>query len=368
MFAATALVGGGVEIAVGSVGEMAWPKVPAMEGRDLGVRATMVLLLERGRGLGVVWTFCSCESGCFLIKDAGRARDGALLGVAMALVALAALTLLFPGTVMEPREASEARRLGVVGRACGVPSLVMGRPLDSADAGLRGGGMEPSALKKLDLRLLLLPAGEEGSWDRLSTVLSESEGRAFLTGLRASASPAWSSTKGYSCSWSWSSSLNPARELAREDARDAERNPSRSPNTSSPDVVLGARVGGGIVRDWREVGRPIGFLKGCAIELVGRGWVVVGTAEMRLFVDRDALLELEVVVVAAGAAVRGREVRDDFFCSEAGLASDETDGFLRSCSVDGGERSWGWLPVDRSTGSRDVGRGMPDRTGRAEGC
>jgi hypothetical protein len=140
----------------------------------------MVLLLDNGRDLAVAWTFCVCENGCFLIVEAGRARDGVLLGVATALVLMAALTLLFPGAVIDPLDASEPNLLGVLGSARGVPSLVIGLPLERAEAGLRGGGIELSALKKLDLRLVLPTAGEDGSCDRLSMVLSESDGRDFL--------------------------------------------------------------------------------------------------------------------------------------------------------------------------------------------
>jgi hypothetical protein len=144
------------------------------------VRAIMVLLFDNGRDLAVAGTFCVCESGCLLNVEAGRAREGVLLGVATALVVMAALILLFPGAVIDPFEASEPYLLGVLGSARGVPSLVIGLPLDSAEAGLSGGGIELSALKKLDLRLVLPAAGEDGSCDRLSMVLSESDGRDFL--------------------------------------------------------------------------------------------------------------------------------------------------------------------------------------------
>lgn len=50
---------------------------------------------------------------------------------------------------------------------------------------------------------------------------------------------------------------------------------------------------------------------------------------------------------------------------------EDSDGFLRSCSLDGVERSWLWLPAGLSTGRREVGRGIPEE-GRgipeAEGC
>jgi hypothetical protein len=42
---------------------------------------------------------------------------------------------------------------------------------------------------------------------------------------------------------------------------------------------------------------------------------------------------------------------------------------LRSCSVDGVDRSWLWLPAGLSTGRREVGRGIPDDgRGIPEGC
>lgn len=66
---------------------------------------------------------------------------------------------------------------------------------------------------------------------------------------------------------------------------------------------------------------------------------------MRLAVEaRDALFALVVVEGAVeGAFERRRDARDVFFCSEGGgwlaLDVDDTEGFLRSCSVDAGERS-----------------------------
>lgn len=200
-----------------------------MEGRDFGVLASIVLLLDNGRSFGVVCMFCKGLRGCFLMVEAGLASDDVLLGVVVALVAMAALTLLLPGAVIDPRCAPAASLLGVVGAAWGVPSLVIGLlPFPNAEAGLSGGGMDLSPLKKLDLRLVLLPAGDEGSCERLSIVLSDRDGRAFLgAGFAASVS--------FSCSrtCSTSSSRNPALEPARDDAREAERNPSKSPSTSS---------------------------------------------------------------------------------------------------------------------------------------
>jgi hypothetical protein len=88
--------------------------------------------------------------------------------------------------------------------------------------------MELSALKKLDLLLDLPPAGDDGSCDKLSMVLSDSEGRAFRA-EGAGAGTALTVSGSLSSSISGSCSLNPARE----DALEAERNPSRAPNVSS---------------------------------------------------------------------------------------------------------------------------------------
>jgi hypothetical protein len=113
-----------------------------------------------------------------------------------------------------------------------VPSLVNGRRslFPSDEAGRIGGGIELSALKKLDLLLLPLPpAGDDGSCDKLSIVRSDSEGRDFLgTG------PGAGFEDSDSCSGihSGSASRNPALEDALDDAREADRNASRSPNSS----------------------------------------------------------------------------------------------------------------------------------------
>jgi hypothetical protein len=70
-----------------------------------------------------------------------------------------------------------------------------------------------------------------------------------------------------------------------------------------------------------------------------------------------------------------RDALDVFFCSNdggwPGREKDDTDGFLRNCSVDEGARNWDWLPVDLSTGRREAaaaGLGIPDGRGMAEGC
>lgn len=72
-----------------------------------------------------------------------------------------------------------------------------------------------------------------------------------------------------------------------------------------------------------------------------------------------------------GALERTSEARDAFFCSDTagggGRDSDETDGFLRSCSVEAGARNCDWLPEGLSTGRRDAaGLGMPDGRGMDE--
>jgi hypothetical protein len=120
-----------------------------------------------------------------------------------------------------------------------VPSLVVGLLpplLDMAEAGRSGGGMLLSALKKLDLRLPFPAAGEEGSWARLSMVLSESDCLLDLIFVAV-----WGSVSGsFSRTWSGSSSLSlkPALDPAREEALEADRNPSRLPNASSSLLTL----------------------------------------------------------------------------------------------------------------------------------
>lgn len=90
-----------------------------------------------------------------------------------------------------------------------------------ADAGRSGGAIGLSEEKKLD-RLRPLTAGEAGSCERLSIVLSDNDGLAFLD-------PEGLGSASLSNAWSGSFSRNPARE----DARDAERKASKSPSTSS---------------------------------------------------------------------------------------------------------------------------------------
>lgn len=132
----------------------------------------------------------------------------------------------------------------------------------------------------------------------------------------------------------------------------------------------------------REGVRAYGLLKTGAslleaVEGDGRGAPKLGMPLTRREEGaRDVLLGFET---AAGAAVKGvlertSDARDVFFCSVAagagGRASEETDGFLRSCSVEAGARRAGWLPEGLSTGRRDVeglgspeGRGMDDDVG-----
>jgi hypothetical protein len=115
-----------------------------------------------------------------LIVDAGRDTKVVLVGVAVGVITFA-LTLLLPGTVMDSLPDDAPNRLGVAGIAWDDPSLVDGLLLfDIAEAGRSGGGMLLSALKKLDLRLPLPGAGEDGNCDRLSIVLSDNDGRDFF--------------------------------------------------------------------------------------------------------------------------------------------------------------------------------------------
>lgn len=201
----------------------------------------------------------------------GRETEEILLGV-VAGVETTALTLLLPGTFMDSREEEVPGLLGVVGMRVMVPSLVVGLLpllwLDMAEAGRRGGPMELSWLKKLDLRRLVLPfAGEEGRCDRLSMVRSESEGRDFLVG---GSSGTYSGEE----ELSWKPARESAREPACEEAPEADRKPSRRPRTSSlvVVVVLGVRrgcdgvgvwpggffkAGPGAVEPWRGGGRPL---------------------------------------------------------------------------------------------------------------
>lgn len=128
--------------------------------------------------------FCVGTNVGFLIAVVGRDTDEIRLGVVTGAEATA-LALLLPGTVIDRREEAALDLLGVVSSRLAVPSLVVGLlPLlrfDMAEAGRRGGGILLSWLKKLDLRCLPLPfAGEDGNCDKLSIVLSDSDGRDFL--------------------------------------------------------------------------------------------------------------------------------------------------------------------------------------------
>lgn len=125
------------------------------------------MLLDSGAGLDGVWVFCTGTRAGFLIAVIGRDSDEMRLGVVIG-VEREALALLLPGVVMDMREEIAMGLLGVEGSRLREPSLVVGLlpllVLDMPDAGRRGGGMELSWLKKLDLRRLPFPlAGEEGS-------------------------------------------------------------------------------------------------------------------------------------------------------------------------------------------------------------
>jgi hypothetical protein len=255
-----------------------------------------------------------------------------------------------------------------------VPSLVVGLLpplLDMAEAGRSGGGMVLSALKKLDLRLPFPPAGEDGSWARLSMVLSESD---CLLGFCFTA--VWGSGES-SFSWTWSGSsplsLKPALDPAREEALDADRNPFKLPNASSSLLTLDGAGWGNTFDAWRDGGRAKGLLKTASLLAAGALGPKLGIPLARLLEGaKDVRLECS----AAGAGAEGvyegaSEALDVFFCKGGcwlGRARDDTDGFLRSCSVEAGARSWGWLPDDLSTGRRDAaGLGMPEGRGMEEG-
>lgn len=220
------------------------------DARVLGVRAAGFLVLAIKRGLGVSWRLWAADSGCFLTVDAERTRDVCLVGVTADEMTLA-LALRLPGDVMDILlVGGTASLFGVPGMVCCEPSLVDGLlPLDVADAGRSGGGMLLSLLKKLDLRLPFFGAGEDGSCDRLSMVLSESEGRCWSEPSETAAS--------CSASLSWCA----ARELAREDALEADLKPSRRPNVSSGPPGTEDEAGRDDSLGWDETGRARGFLK-----------------------------------------------------------------------------------------------------------
>lgn len=225
-------------------GEMACPKMPATEGRGFGVRIVKLLLSDNGRGLGVL---CRFEAGVcgFLIVDTGRDVGVGLVGVAVG-VATLALTVRLPGTVMDSLLAARPNFLGVAGISWGGPSLVVGLLLllDIADAGRKGGPMLLSALKKLDLRLVFVAAGEDGRCARLSTVLSESDGRDFFFG-----DVAGDGSISIADSGSGPSSWKPAREPALDEALDADLKASRLPRVSSSVLVFDVGVESGGTRD-----------------------------------------------------------------------------------------------------------------------
>lgn len=76
----------------------------------------MLLLLDKGRGLGVLTRFCVCASGSFLTVETGRDSEMGLLGVAAA-GGILALTLLLPGAVIDSLPIAVLSRLGVAGCA-----------------------------------------------------------------------------------------------------------------------------------------------------------------------------------------------------------------------------------------------------------
>lgn len=251
--------------------------------------------------------------------------------------------------------------------------------LDMAEAGRRGGPMVLSAVKKLDLRRVLLAARDEGSCDRLSTVLSDSEGRDFFLGVgcargeRSTATESDSTADSLvgSCSSSCSLSRKPALDSARDDAREADRKPSSLPSVSSSCGVRSERADetGGL--DWRDGGRAKGR-RNAGVLLVGAAAVVVlvmGRSRMMLGMPLTRREAATGALLAGGLAI---EARDAFLCSVAVAVAVapmvEREGFLRSWSDEAGARSCEWLTEERRTGRREVaGRGMAEgipETGR----
>ena len=348
----------------------------------MGVRTARLLLLANGRGLGVFWFWRGCaeDSAGFLMVNVGREMDDCLIGVAAGVMTLA-LALRFPGAVMDSLLEGTPNLFGVAGRGCCAPSLVDGLlPFDMAEAGRSGGGMLLSPLKKLDLRLPFFGAGDDGSCDRLSIVLSESEGLLFFFCV-CSGWPGWSSSSEMALSGSGSLSRKPALELAREDALEADLKPSSLPNVSSCPPGVDDEVGRDASLDWREGGRANCRLKaGASLVLEAavetRRWPKLGIPLVRREEARGVRPELGFEGAAVGvafkvAAVGGplgytSDALDVFFCRVefVGREMDDKDGFLRSCSEDAGARSWDWLPDGLSTGRRDAGAGLGMPEGR----
>lgn len=377
------LVGGAFRLGDGATGlviavpggDVACPKGLADEELALGVSAIMLLRVDRGRGFGVFWRFCAGESGCFLVGGTRRETEGVLLGV-VADTGVAALTLRLPGAVMASLPGRGPNLWGVVGGAWDGPSLDVGLLLldDMAEVDRNGGGKPLSAPKKLDLRLPFLPAGDEGRCERLWMVRSESEGR----GVSLESSPALSDTN------SLSLSLHPALDPALEDAREAERKSSRLPSASSSVassvVVFGLDADRGVGFVWLDGGRARGFLKTEASCVGARVGPALGMPLTRRVEGgaREARLVVVVVVVVDGPLVGASDTLEAFFCRVNGLCGDgvgagagaggwtarpgrdrdEMDVFLRSCSVEAGDRSWEWLAEARNTGRRDDGGGL----------
>jgi hypothetical protein len=344
----------------------------------------MLLLLDRGRGFGVFWRLSARRDGCFLIVDTGRDTADGLLGV-MKDGGTLALALLLPGAVMDSLDEGTPNLFGVAGIVRAGPSLVVGLlPFDMAEDGRGGGGgggMLLSPLKKLDLRLPLLGAGEGGSIDRVSIVLSESDGLRFFDPVASDSGPG-SSWSTYSDSASFS--RNPALELALEDALDAERKPFRLPKASSSlGIPFDEDDGREGAFAWREGGRAKGRLKTDAslaveVEVAEEAEFRVGPKLGMPLTRREEEEEAAdgrraapgaafgAVDVVGGALGRASESLDVFFCSVefVGRDIDCRDGFLRSVSVDDGARSCDWLAEGLSTGRRDgAGLGMPDGRG-----
>jgi hypothetical protein len=129
---------------------------------------------------------------------------------------------------------------------------------------------------------------------------------------------------------------------------------------------------------WRDGGRAKGRLKTGSLLVTEARAPMLGMP-LTLLEEEATEVRLDEVPVVEGAVEgvfeRTSEALDVFFCSGAKVCvgwllrdKDDTEGFLRSCSVDAGVRSWDWLPVDLSTGRRDAGGlGMPEGRGMADG-
>lgn len=127
---------------------------------------------------------------------------------------------------------------------------------------------------------------------------------------------------------------------------------------------------------WREGGRTNGRLNTGSVlfDVEARGPGFGMPLTRRFEGATEARLGFDAAEAVGVVLERESEILDVFFCKVGagagwlGRDMEDTDGFLRSCSVEAGARSWDWLPVDLSTGSRELaGLGMPDGRGMADG-